>query len=490
MTQLLKDKKLKKAITFDDVLLVPQYSKVLPSDISLSTQLTKNIKLNIPIVSAAMDTVTEHKLAIALARQGGIGIIHKNFSIEEQAAEVDKVKRYESGVITNPITLNKESVLEDAINIMKRYLISGLPVIESDGTLIGIITNRDLKYQKDLKGLVSEFMTKENLITSHPKITLSKAKQILLKNKIEKLPLVDEQYKLCGLITIKDINNLDEYPLSCKDPQGRLRVAAAVGIEKNLIPRVQALVDSNLDALVIDSAHGHSEGVITAIKKIRSNFPDLDLICGNIVTAQAAKALIDAGANTLKVGIGPGSICTTRVIAGVGVPQITAINDVCHYAKKRDVPVVSDGGIKFSGDIVKAIAAGANCVVIGGLLAGTDEAPGDEVIFNGRKFKEYVGMGSLIAMKRGSKDRYFQGDKEGNKLVPEGIEGKVPYKGMLKDIVYQLCGGVRSGMGYCGAPNIKHLIENGTFIKITDAGIKENHPHDVSITKEAPNYYF
>ena len=489
MTPLLNGKILKEAITFDDVLLVPQYSNVLPSEVSLSTQLTEKIKLSIPIVSAAMDTVTEHKLAIAIARQGGIGIVHKNFSIKEQAAEVDKVKRYESGMITNPITLNKESVLEDAIHIMKRYRISGLPVIESDGTLIGIITNRDLKYQKDLKGLISEFMTKENLITSHPKITLDEAKEILLKNRIEKLPIVDEQYKLCGLITIKDIDNLDRYPQACKDRQGRLRVGAAVGAEKKLLERVQALVDSGVDVVVVDSAHGHSEGIINAVRKIRSEFPDLDLIGGNIVTSEAAKSLIDVGANTLKVGIGPGSICTTRVIAGVGVPQITAVNDVYEYAKKKGVPVISDGGIKLSGDIVKAIVAGASCVMLGGFLAGTEEAPGEEVIFNGRKFKTYVGMGSLAAMKRGSKDRYFQTATETKKLVPEGIEGRVPYKGELKDIIYQLCGGLRAGMGYCGAPSIKHLMEEGKFVKITSAGVKESHPHDVSITKEAPNYH-
>ena len=489
MTPLLNGKIVKEAVTFDDVLLIPQYSNMLPSEVSISTQLTEKIKLNIPIISAAMDTVTGHKLAIAMAKQGGIGILHKNFSIEEQATEVDKVKRYQSGMITNPVTLNKESILEDAIHIMKQYRISGLPVIESDGTLIGIITNRDLKYQKNLKGLVSEFMTKENLITSQRDVTLDQAKEILLKNRIEKLPIVDQSYKLCGLITIKDIDNLDMYPHACKDDKGRLCVGAAVGAGKKSLKRVQALVDSGVDLIAVDSAHGHSEGIINAIEKIRSEFPNLDLIGGNIVTAKASKALIDAGVNALKVGIGPGSICTTRVIAGVGVPQITAINDVYQYAKTKGVSVISDGGIKHSGDIVKAIAAGASCVMLGGLLAGTEEAPGDEMIFNGRKFKTYVGMGSLIAMKRGSKDRYFQTSEHTNKLVPEGIEGRVPYKGELKDIIYQLCGGLRAGMGYCGASTVKQLMESGKFVKITGAGVKESHPHDVSITKEAPNYH-
>lgn len=477
---------IKEAITFDDVLLVPAKSDVLPNEVSLKTRLTKNIELNIPILSAAMDTVTEGDLAIAIARQGGIGFIHKNMSIKDQAAEVDRVKRNESGMIKNPVTLTKNSTVFHAEEIMKRYKISGLPVVESDGSLIGIITNRDLKYRKDMDQLVSDIMTKEHLVTAPVGTTLEEAKDILLENRIEKLPIVNEDGKLKGLITIKDIDNLVEYPNACKDSQGRLRVGGAVGIGEETLDRVKALVEAGVDIITVDSAHGHSKGVIEKIKEIRKAHPKLDIIGGNIVTAEAALDLIDAGVNAVKVGVGPGSICTTRVVAGVGVPQLTAVNDVYEICKLRNIGVIADGGIKLSGDLVKALAAGADCVMLGGLLAGTTEAPGEEIIFEGRKYKIYVGMGSMAAMKRGSKDRYFQNDAQ--KLVPEGIEGRVSYKGSLKDVVFQLCGGVRAGMGYCGASTIAHLKTNAKFVKITGAGLKESHPHDITITKEAPNY--
>ncbi len=485
---MLNGKIIKEAITFDDVLLVPQKSEVIPSDVSLKTFLTKNITLNIPILSAAMDTVTESNLAIAIARQGGIGFIHKNMSIEDQALEIDKVKRNESGMISNPITLNSNSTLFEANEIMRRYRISGLPIVDADNRLLGIITNRDLKYRDNLDVSVESIMTKENLITSSVGTSLDEAKTILLENRIEKLPIVDDNFTLKGLITIKDIDNAIEYPNACKDSKGRLRVGAAVGIGADTLDRVDALVKSNVDILTVDSAHGHSIGVINTIKDIKSKFPNLDVIGGNIVTAEAARDLIEAGADAIKVGVGPGSICTTRVVAGVGVPQISAINDVYEYCRGKGVGVIGDGGIKLSGDIVKALAAGSNCVMLGGLLAGTEEAPGEEIIFEGRRFKSYVGMGSLAAMKRGSSDRYFQGKSKVQKLVPEGIEGRVPYKGKLEDIIFQLCGGIRSGMGYCGSPTIDNLIANGKFVKITGAGLKESHPHDVNITKEAPNY--
>ena len=479
---------LKEAITFDDVLLVPAKSDVLPHEVSLKTKLTKDIELNVPIISAAMDTVTESDLAIAIAREGGIGFIHKNMSIEEQAAEVDRVKRNESGMIRNPITLTKESTVEVAQEIMKRYKISGLPVVEKDGSLLGIVTNRDLKYRTNKNQLVSEIMTKENLVTAPVGITLDEAKEILLEKRIEKLPIVDENKKLKGLITIKDIDNMVEYPNACKDSHGRLRVGGAVGVAEDTLERVEALVKAGVDIITVDSAHGHSKGVIEQIRKIREKFPELNIVGGNIVTAQAAKELVEAGANAVKVGIGPGSICTTRVIAGVGVPQLTAINDVYQVCKEMGIPVIADGGIKMSGDIVKALASGADCVMLGGILAGTEEAPGEEVIYEGRKYKVYVGMGSIAAMKRGSKDRYFQKDNNNNKLVPEGIEGRVSYKGRLKDVIFQLCGGIRAGMGYCGTGTIELLKANGKFVKITGAGLKESHPHDISITKEAPNY--
>jgi len=483
---MLNGKIIKEAITFDDVLLVPQKSEVLPHEVSLQTKLTKKITLNIPFLSAAMDTVTESKMAISMARQGGLGFIHKNMSIEDQAAEIDKVKRNESGMITNPIILHRNSILADADKIMATYRVSGLPIVEDDGTLVGIITNRDLKYRKDLSQRVEEIMTSKNLITASVGTTLDDAKEILLENRIEKLPIVDKDNKLKGLITIKDIDNLEEFPNACKDMKGRLRVGGAVGIGADTIERVGALVEAGVDIITVDSAHGHSQGVLNMIKTIRETFPELDIIGGNIVTAQAAIDLVEAGATAVKVGVGPGSICTTRVVAGVGVPQLTAVNDVYEVCKNLEVGVIADGGIKLSGDIVKALAAGADCVMVGGLLAGTEEAPGEEVIFNGRKFKVYVGMGSMAAMKRGSGDRYFQG--KAKKLVPEGIEGRVAYKGALSDVIFQLCGGVRAGMGYCGTPTIEVLKRDGKFVKITGSGLKESHPHDINITKEAPNY--
>ena len=461
-------------LTFDDVLLVPQASSILPHEVSLKTKITKNLELNVPILSAAMDTVTEAELAIAIAREGGIGFIHKNMTIERQAEEVERVKRYESGMITNPVTLSRTKTLKEADELMRTYKISGLPVIEKDGTLVGILTNRDLKY-------------KENLITAPVGTTIEKAKAILLENRIEKLPIVKGK-KLKGLITIKDIDNVINYPNSCKDTQGRLRVGAAVGVGEDTIDRIKALVEAGVDIITVDSAHGHSAGVVNRIKEIRKKFPKLDLIGGNIVTKEAAVDLIKAGVNAVKVGVGPGSICTTRVVAGVGVPQISAIMEVAEVCRKKGIGLIADGGIKLSGDVVKAIAAGADCVMLGGLLAGTDEAPGEEVLFNGRKFKTYAGMGSLAAMKRGSSDRYFQLESATEKLVPEGIESMVPYKGKLKDTVYQLCGGLRSGMGYCGTATIPELKENGKFVRITNAGLAESHPHDVIITKEAPNY--
>ena len=474
-------------LTFDDVLLIPQASEVLPHEVSLKTKVTDKLELNIPIMSAAMDTVTEAVLAIAIAREGGIGFIHKNMTIERQAEEVQKVKRYESGMITNPITLGEDAILQEANSLMKEYKISGLPIVDKDGNLKGIITNRDLKYREDFSMKVTEIMTKENLVTAPVGTTLEEAKSILLEHRIEKLPIV-EGTKLKGLITIKDIDNIINYPNACKDSHGRLRVGAAVGIGNDTIKRIQALVDAGVDIVTVDSAHGHSRGVVERIKEIRREFPELDLIGGNIVTKEAALALIDAGVNAVKVGVGPGSICTTRVVAGVGVPQITAVMEIADVCKEKSIGLIADGGIKLSGDIVKAIAAGADCVMLGGVLAGTQEAPGEEILYNGRKYKTYAGMGSLAAMKRGSSDRYFQLESATEKLVPEGIESMVPFKGALKDAVYQMCGGLRSGMGYCGTPTIKDLKENGKFVRITNAGLKESHPHDVIITKEAPNY--
>lgn len=480
---------MKTGLTFDDVLLVPQYSEILPSEVNISTFLTKNIKLNVPIVSAAMDTVTESAMAIAMAREGGLGFIHKNMSIENQAAEVDKVKRHENGMILNPVTVSKEDTLIDVEKICRRYHISGLPVVDSDRHLVGMITRRDIKYLTIDSTKVEAVMTKDNLITAQVGTSLEEAKMILWKNRIEKLPIVDNQYKLVGLITSKDIDNIGNHPNACKDRQGRLRCGAAVGVGEDTMRRVEALINAGVDVITVDSAHGHSRNVIDTVRKIRDKFPDIDLVAGNIVTARAAEELAKAGVNTVKVGIGPGSICTTRVVAGVGVPQITAIQEVAEYCKTNDIKLIADGGIKFSGDIAKAIAAGADVVMLGSLLAGCTESPGEEVIFQGRKFKVYVGMGSLAAMKRGSADRYFQSkDTQTKKLVPEGIEGRVAYKGSVSDSIYQLCGGLLSGMGYCGTPNIESLKNNGVFVQITSAGLKESHPHDVDITVEAPNY--
>lgn len=480
---------MKTGLTFDDVLLVPQYSEILPSEVNISTFLTKNIKLNVPIVSAAMDTVTESAMAIAMAREGGLGFIHKNMSIENQAAEVDKVKRHENGMILNPVTVSKEDTLIDVEKICRRYHISGLPVVDSDRHLVGMITRRDIKYLTIDSTKVEAVMTKDNLITAQVGTSLEEAKMILWKNRIEKLPIVDNQYRLVGLITSKDIDNIGNHPNACKDQQGRLRCGAAVGVGEDTMRRVEALINAGVDVITVDSAHGHSRNVIDTVRKIRDKFPDIDLVAGNIVTARAAEELAKAGVNTVKVGIGPGSICTTRVVAGVGVPQITAIQEVAEYCKTNDIKLIADGGIKFSGDIAKAIAAGADVVMLGSLLAGCTESPGEEVIFQGRKFKVYVGMGSLAAMKRGSADRYFQSkDTQTKKLVPEGIEGRVAYKGSVSDSIYQLCGGLLSGMGYCGTPNIEALKNNGVFVQITSAGLKESHPHDVDITVEAPNY--
>ena len=476
-------------LTFDDVLLVPLRSDVLPSDVSLKTNLTKDIELNIPIVSAAMDTVTESAMAIALAREGGLGFIHKNMSIEAQAKQVDLVKRNEAGMILDPVVLSKDSTTLEAYETMEEYNVSGLPIVDEERHLVGIITSRDLKYLALDDTKVEDVMTKDNLVTAKKGIDLVEAKKILWENRIEKLPILDEEGKLVGLITSRDIDNTRIYPNACKDSQGRLRCGAAVGVGADMMDRVTALVEAGVDVITIDSAHGHSRNIIEAVKTIRKVYPKLPLIAGNIVTKEAAAELIEAGVDTVKVGIGPGSICTTRVVAGVGVPQFTAVNDVYEYCKDKDVHVIADGGLKLSGDVVKALAAGGSCVMLGSLLAGCDEAPGEEIIFNGRKFKSYVGMGSLAAMKRGSADRYFQKKEvSAKKLVPEGIEGRVAYKGALVDTIYQLCGGIRSGMGYCGAPDLKYLRENAEFIRITNAGLRESHPHDVEITVEAPNY--
>ena len=472
-------------ITFDDVLLVPAYSEVTPNMVDLSTYLTKKVKLNIPMMSASMDTVTEHRMAIAMARQGGIGIIHKNMSIEAQADEVDKVKRSENGVITDPFSLSPEHTLQDADNLMAKFRISGVPITE--GTkLVGIITNRDLKFETDFSKKIKESMTSEGLITAPEGITLEEAKAILAKARKEKLPIVDKDNNLKGLITIKDIEKQIKYPLSAKDAQGRLLCGAGVGITTNMMDRVNALVKAHVDVIVVDSAHGHSKNILEAVKNIKKTYPDLQVIAGNVATGEAVKALIEAGADAVKIGIGPGSICTTRVVAGIGVPQITAIMDAYKVAKEYNIPIIADGGIKYSGDMTKAIAAGANVCMMGSIFAGCDESPGTFELYQGRKYKVYRGMGSLAAMENGSKDRYFQEDAK--KLVPEGVEGRVAYKGSVEDTVFQLIGGLRSGMGYCGAPNIETLKETGKFVKISAASLKESHPHDIHITKEAPNY--
>ena len=481
-----KDKFVKEGLTFDDVLLIPAKSDILPADINLGTRLTKKISLNIPLMSAAMDTVTESGLAIAMAREGGIGIIHKNMSIDIQADEVQRVKRSENGVITDPFYLGAENYVYEADALMKKYRISGVPICDENKTLIGIITNRDMRFLVDHNVKIKDVMTRENLVTAPKGTNLSQAQEILRKHKIEKLPIVDENGKLTGLITIKDIEKAQKYPNSAKDASGRLLVGAAIGVTNDVLERAGKLLTAGADVLVLDSAHGHSAGIISCVERIKNAFPDCQLIAGNIATAAAAHDLISAGADAVKVGIGPGSICTTRIIAGIGVPQVTAIYDVACEADKYGIPVIADGGIKYSGDCVKSIAAGAEVVMIGSLFAGCEESPGDCEIFQGRRFKVYRGMGSLAAMEKGSKDRYFQ---QGNKkLVPEGVEGRVPFKGPLADTIYQLVGGLRSGMGYCGAHTVAELRENGQFIKITGAGLRESHPHDISITKEAPNY--
>lgn len=479
------EKFVKEGLTFDDVLLIPAKSDVLPADVKVNTRLTKTISLNIPLMTAAMDTVTEARMAIAIAREGGIGVIHKNMSIEDQADQVDRVKRSENGVIVNPFFLSPEHIVADASNLMSKYKISGVPICR-DGKLIGILTNRDMRFLTDYSQKIEEVMTKENLVTAPVGTTLEQAQEILRKHRIEKLPIVDENGNLKGLITIKDIEKAVKYPNSARDKNGRLLCAAAIGVTKDVLERAAALVEAQVDALVLDSAHGHSQNILNAVSKVKAAFPNISLIAGNIATAEAAEALIDAGADAIKVGIGPGSICTTRVVAGIGVPQITAVYDAACVAAKYGIPVIADGGIKYSGDIVKALAAGGDVIMIGSLVAGCEESPGDSEIYQGRQFKVYRGMGSLGAMAHGSRDRYFQ---EGNKkLVPEGVEGRVPYKGLLSDTVYQLIGGLRSGMGYCGCHTIGDLQQNGRFIRITGAGLKESHPHDIHITKEAPNY--
>jgi len=482
------DKIIDEGLTFDDVLLVPSFSKVMPREASLVTRFTRNITINIPVVSAAMDTVTDSNLAIAMAREGGIGVIHKNMTIEQQAKEVMRVKRAENGMILDPITISKDKTVGDALNLMKEYKIGGIPVVDKNKILVGIVTNRDLRFQQNFKRPIKEVMTSKNLITTSQSIDLHKASEILQNYKIEKLPVVDSHNKLIGLLTYKDITKAKDRPNSCKDEQGRLRVAAAVGVTHNTIDRIDELVKAQVDAITIDTAHGHSKGVIEMLKRAKKKYPDVDFVAGNIATADAAKELVKAGADAVKVGIGPGSICTTRIIAGVGVPQLSAIYDVAKGVRNSGVPIIADGGIRYSGDIVKALAAGASSIMAGSLFAGVEESPGETIIFQGRKFKSYRGMGSIEAMQKGSKDRYFQ-DMEDDikKLVPEGISARVPYKGTLYEVLYQMVGGLRAGMGYCGAKDIAAL-QNAKFVKITNAGVTESHPHDVTITSEAPNY--
>ena len=483
----IEEKIVQEGVTFDDVLLIPAYSEVTPNMVSLGSRFSRNIRLNIPIVSAAMDTVTEAEMAIAIAREGGIGVIHKNMSIAAQAAQVRKVKRAESGMIYDPVTISKEATVGDALQLMKENRIGGIPVVDAEKRLIGIVTNRDLRFQTDMSIPIAEVMTCDRLVTTNNP-NLSEASQILLKNKIEKLPVVDENMHLIGLITYRDITKIQDYPNACKDDKGRLRVAAGVGVTADTLQRVEALVEAGVDAVVIDTAHGHSANVTRTLKAVKEAFPQIDVVVGNIATAEAAEFLIKAGADGIKVGIGPGSICTTRIVAGVGVPQLSAIFNAAQVAHKYDVPVIADGGLRYSGDVVKAIAAGGDSVMMGSMLAGVEESPGETIIYNGRKFKSYRGMGSIEAMQAGSKDRYFQSDKcDSNKFVPEGIVARVPYKGTLSETIYQLIGGLRSGMGYCGAKDIDALHE-AKFVKITSAAVVENHPHDVTITKEAPNY--
>jgi IMP dehydrogenase len=475
-------------LTFDDVLLIPAYSEVLPREVKLTTRFSRNITLNVPLISAAMDTVTEAPLAIAIAREGGIGVIHKNMSIAEQAKQVHAVKRAENGMIYDPVTIKRGSTVAEALQIMEEYHIGGIPVVDDDRHLVGIVTNRDLRFERDLNRKIDEVMTKENLVTTSQTTDLEEAAQILQQHKIEKLPVVDNDGRLIGLVTYKDITKAKDKPMACKDQLGRLRVAAGVGVTPDSIDRVDALVEAGVDAIVIDTAHGHSRGVIGVLRAVKEKYPQIDVVVGNIATGEAAKYLVENGADGVKVGIGPGSICTTRIIAGVGVPQLSAIYDVAKALKDTDVPLIADGGIRYSGDIVKALAAGAHAVMLGGMLAGVDETPGDTIIYNGRKYKAYRGMGSLEAMEKGSSDRYFQGGiKDAKKLVPEGIAARVPYKGSLFEVVYQMLGGLRSGMGYCGAADIEAL-HHAQFTRITNAGVAESHPHDVAITSEAPNY--
>ena len=476
----------KVGLTFDDVLLLPAESHILPRDVDVRTRITRNITLNIPFISAGMDTVTEASMAIAMAREGGIGVIHKNMTPERQAAEVDKVKRSEAGIIVDPIFLHPEDLLQEALDIMSHYRISGVPIIDENGVLVGILTNRDLRFEEEFQKPIYEVMTKDNLITGRVGTTLEEAKQILQKHRIEKLPLVDDNYRLKGLITIKDIEKARKYPNSAKDRHGRLLVAAAIGVGSDMKTRAKQLVEAQVDILVVDTAHGHHINVLEAVKYLKKTYPQIDIIAGNVATGEATKALIDAGADGVKVGIGPGSICTTRVVAGIGVPQITAVNDSYRVAREYGVPIIADGGIKYSGDIAKAVASGADCVMLGNLFAGTEESPGESEIYQGRRFKVYRGMGSLEAVKEGIEDRYFhENDK---KLVPEGIEGRVPYKGPLADTIFQLLGGLRAGMGYCGCKDIEEMKTKTKFVRVTSAGLRENHPHDIQITKEAPNY--
>ena len=488
MASFIEDKVVMEGITFDDVLLIPAYSAVLPREVSLSTKFSRNIELKIPFVTAAMDTVTEAPMAIAIAREGGIGVIHKNMSIEEQARQVAIVKRAENGMIYDPITIMRGKTVGDALDLMAEYHIGGIPVVGADNKLVGIVTNRDLRFQTDKSRKIDEVMTSENLVVTHQQVDLESASKILLEHKIEKLPVVDSENRLLGLITYKDITKAADKPMACKDKKGRLRVAAGVGVTADTFQRMEALVKAGVDAIVIDTAHGHSAGVIEKVREAKSAFPDVDIVVGNIATGEAALALVEAGADAVKVGIGPGSICTTRIVAGVGVPQLSAVYDVAKALENTDVPLIADGGLRYSGDVVKALAAGGFSVMIGSLVAGTEEAPGETILFNGRKFKSYRGMGSLEAMENGSKDRYFQGGvSEVKKLVPEGIAGRVPYMGTVQEVVYQLVGGLRSGMGYCGAKDIAALHE-AKFTRITAAGMQESHPHEVIITSEAPNY--
>ena len=490
MSSFVADKIVMDGLTFDDVLLIPAYSEVLPKEVTLKTRFSRNIELNIPFVTAAMDTVTESSMAIAIAREGGIGVIHKNMTIEEQARQVAIVKRAENGMIYDPVTIRRGSTVGDALALMHEYHIGGIPVVDEENHLVGIVTNRDLRFERNMDKTVDEVMTTENLVTTHQKTDLVAAAQILQENKIEKLPVVDAGNHLVGLITYKDITKAKDKPNACKDDKGRLRVAAGVGVTVDTLDRAQALVDAGVDAIVIDTAHGHSAGVVGKLHEVKNAFPNIDVVVGNIATGEAAKYLFDNGADAVKVGIGPGSICTTRVVAGVGVPQLSAVYDVCSALEGTGVPLIADGGLRYSGDIVKALAAGGSCVMIGSLVAGTEESPGETIIYNGRKFKSYRGMGSLEAMgqKNGSSDRYFQGGtKDVKKLVPEGIAGRVPYKGTVQEVIYQLVGGLRSGMGYCGAATIENL-HNAKFTRITNAGVLESHPHDIAITSEAPNY--